>query len=112
MRSAALPVTLIVLGAIGIVWHFGWLPDVESLTALGLIGGGVLVLVMDRITKSSVVLGPTLIGVGVAIFAHDVYRLRWSLLISALLVLVGALMLVARSPAIPHRRGDPPSRER
>ena len=106
MRNAATPVTLIILGILGLIWYFGWLPDFDSITALALVLGGVAILVMDGITKSSVVLGPTLIAVGIAWWLHDQYRLRWTLLVSALLIVVGALMLIARQPGIPDKRGD------
>lgn len=108
MRTAALPITLIVLGAIGLIWYFGWLPDVESITALGFIVAGVLVLLMDRITKSSIVLGPALMAIGVGVWLHDAYHLRWSLLVPLFLVLLGILMLVARNPQIPERRQRTP----
>jgi hypothetical protein len=108
MRNAALPITLIVVGAIGVVWHLGWFPNVESVTALALAAAGVLILATDRITKSSVVLGPMLIAIGGAIWLHDTYGLRWWLLISVLLILLGSLMLVARDPRIPERRSPPP----
>jgi len=108
MRNASLPITLIVVGAIGVVWYFGWFPNVQSVTALALAGAGLLVLVTDRITKSSVVLGPTLIAVGGAIWLHDAYRMRWWLLVSVLLIVLGVLMLIARSPRIPERRAPPP----
>ena len=104
MRNASLPITLIVVGAIGVVWYFGWFPNVQSVTALALAAAGVLVLITDRITKSSVVLGPMLVAVGGAIWLHDAYRMRWWLLVSILLILLGVLMLVARSPRIPERR--------
>jgi hypothetical protein len=106
MRNAALPITLIVLGASGLVWYYGWLPDIESLTALGFVAGGVLVLAMDRVTKSSIVLGPALIAVGGGVWLHDAYRVRWSLLVPLFLILLGALMLVSRDPRIPDRRSD------
>ena len=105
MRNAALPVTLIVLGSLGLVWYYGWFPDFDAITTLGLIGGGVLILVMDGLTKSSVVLGPTLIAMGLAWWANDQYRARWSLLVPVLLIVIGLLMLVARHPSIPERRG-------
>ena len=108
MRNAALPITLIVVGAIGVVWHFGWFPNVEAITALALAAAGVLILATDRITKSSIVLGPMLIAVGGAIWLHDTYRLRWWLLMSLLLIVLGVLMLIARDPRIPDRRGPPP----
>ena len=95
-NNAALPITLIVVGVIGVVWYLGWFPNVESITALALAAAGVLILATDRITKSSIVLGPMLIAVGGAIWLHDTYRLRWWLLISVLLIIVGILMLIAR----------------
>jgi len=106
-NNAALPITLIVVGVIGVVWHFGWFPNVESITALALAAAGVLILATDRITKSSIVLGPMLIAVGGAIWLHDNYRLRWWLLISVLLIIVGILMLLARDPRIPEKRPAP-----
>lgn len=107
MRNAATPVTLIIIGILGLIWYFGWLPDFDSITALALVLGGVAILVMDGITKNSVVLGPTLIAVGIAWWLHDQYRMRWTLLVSALLIVIGLLMLVARHPRIPERRGNP-----
>lgn len=112
MRTAALPITLIVVGVLGVVWHFGWFPNVESVTALALVAAGVLILVTDRVTKSSIVLGPMLIAVGGSIWVHDTYRLRWWLLVSLLLILLGLLMLAARDSRIPERRqttSPPPS---
>ena len=104
MRHIAVPITLIVVGAIGVVWNFGWFPNVESVTALALATAGILILVTDRITKHSIVLGPMLIAVGGAIWVHDVSRLRWWLLVSLLLIILGVLMLIARDPRIPDRR--------
>lgn len=105
MRNAATPITLITIGVLGLIWYFGWLPDVDSVTSIALVAGGVAILAMDGITKSSVVLGPTLIGVGIAWWLHDQYRMRWTLLISVLLIFIGALMLLARHPRIPEKRG-------
>jgi hypothetical protein len=107
MRNASLPITLIVVGVIGVIWYFGWFPNVESVTALALAAAGVLILITDSITKSSIVLGPMLIAVGASVWLHDVYRLRWWLLISLLLIVLGALMLIARDPRIPERRTPP-----
>ena len=107
MRNAATPITLIIIGILGLIWYFGWLPDFDSITALALVLGGVAILVMDGITKNSVVLGPTLIAVGIAWWLHDQYRMRWTLLVSALLIVIGVLMLIARHPRIPEKRGDP-----
>jgi hypothetical protein len=108
MRDAALPVTLIVVGLAWLAWQLGWFPDVDWIIAVGFIVGGIAVLVIDGITKSSIVLGPFLAGVGIAWWLHDVERVRWAVLIPTLLVLLGALMLVSRHRAIPERRGERP----
>jgi drug/metabolite transporter (DMT)-like permease len=81
---------------------------VESVTALALVAAGALVLITDRITKSSIVLGPMLMAVGACVWLHDVYRLRWWLLVSVLLILLGVLMLVARDSRIPEHRAPRP----
>ena len=104
MRNAATPITLIVIGVLGLVWYFGWFPDFDAITSIALIAGGVIIIAMDGITKNSVVLGPTLIAVGIAWWLHDHYRLRWTLLVSVLLIVLGGLMLLARSPKIPEKR--------
>ncbi|HVF65250.1 MAG TPA: hypothetical protein VNE58_14755 [Casimicrobiaceae bacterium] len=104
MRDAGLPVTLIVVGLAWLAWRFSWFPDLDWIVAFGLIVGGVAVLVLDRITKSSVVIGPFLIGVGVAWALHERYRVGWGVLVPTLLVLLGVLMLVARHPRIPVKR--------
>jgi hypothetical protein len=107
MRNVALPVTLIVVGVLGVVWYYGWFPNIESVTALALVAAGVVILITDRITKHSIVLGPMLIAVGACVWLHDAYRLRWWLLVSILLILLGVLMLVARGPRIPEHRMRP-----
>lgn len=107
MRNAATPITLIVIGALGLVWYLGWVPDFDAITSIALIAGGIAIMAIDGITKNSVVLGPTLIAVGIAWWLHDQYRLRWTLLVSVLLIVIGALMLLARSPKIPEKRDKP-----
>ena len=111
MRNAALPITLIIVGVLGVVWYLGWFPNIESITALALVAAGVLILITDRITKSSIVLGPMLIAVGASVWVHDTYRLRWWLLVSILLIVLGVLMLIARDPRIPEQRlpAQPPA---
>jgi hypothetical protein len=111
MRDAGLPVTLIVVGLVWLAWHFRLFPDVDWIIAVGLVVGGIAVLIFDGLTKSSVVIGPFLIGVGIAWALHERYRVGWTVLIPALLVWLGVLMLVARSPRFPDRRvrrGSPP----
>jgi hypothetical protein len=104
MKDAALPITLIVVGALWLAWHFGWFPDVDWIVAAGLVLGGIAIIAVDGFTKSSVVVGPFMIAAGIAWAVHDRRNLTWSVLIPALLIVLGVLMLIARHPSIPMSR--------
>jgi hypothetical protein len=105
MRNASLPVALIAVGAAWLLWYFRLFPDIDWIIALGLAGGGVAILVIDGITKTSVVAGPFLIAAGVAWLVHDRFRVSFMVLIPSLLIVLGVLLLIARLPAIPERSG-------
>ena len=105
MRDAGLPVTLIVVGLVWLAWQFRIFPDIDWIIAAGLVAGGIAVLVFDGVTKSSVVIGPFLMATGGAWALHEFQRVEWKYLIPTLLVVLGALMLVARNPGIPERKG-------
>jgi hypothetical protein len=102
MRDATLPIILIVLGAAWLLNSLHWLPDVQWLWILGLSGSGVAILVLDGLTKSSVVTGPLLILAGILSFFHQYHELGWRFIIPIMLIAVGVLMLVARSPSLPE----------
>ena len=104
MKDASLPITLIVVGLVWLVWHFRLFPDIDWVIALGFAAAGVAVMVFDGINKNSIVIGPILIAMGGAWALNDRYRVSWSLLIPAMLVLLGVLMLIARNPSIPDKQ--------
>jgi chromate transport protein ChrA len=108
MRDASLPVALIVVGLGWLLWEFRLFPDVDWIISLCFVVGGVLVLALDGINKNSVVIGPFLVGIGVAWFVHDRYYMPWRIIVPGLLVWLGVLMLVARSQRIPDRSPAPP----
>ena len=103
MRDASLPVTLIVVGLGWLLWEFRLFPDVDWIISLGFVAGGVLVLVLDGINRNSVVIGPFLVAIGVAWFVHDRYAASWRLIVPVMLVVLGALMLIARSRHVRNR---------
>ena len=113
MRGAAIPVALIVFGTAGLAWYYDLFPDLDTLIAAGLAGGGVAVLIFEGVNKTSVVSGPSLIAAGSAWALNDHRGVSWLALIPAMFVVVGVLMLVARSRAIPERsaRRDAAARE-
>ena len=110
MKDASLPITLIIVGLVWLAWHFHFFPDVDWVIALGFIAAGIGVLVIERINKNSIVTGPLLIAIGIAWALHDQYRVSWSVMIPVILILLGVLMLVARSPRIPERPGPAPNK--
>ena len=104
MKDASLPVTLIAVGLGWLLWEFRLFPDVDWIISLGFIAAGAAVMAIDGINKNSVVIGPFLIAIGVAWLLHDRYATQWRYISPAMLVLLGALMLVARSSKVPERR--------
>jgi len=108
MRDAGLPVTLIVVGLVWLAWQFRLFPDIDWVIAAGLVAGGIAVMIFDGVTKSSVVIGPFLMATGAAWALHELQRVEWKFLIPGLLVVLGTLMLVARRPGIPERKGQKP----
>jgi len=108
MRDASLPVTLIVVGLGWLLWEYRLFPDVDWIIGVGFIAGGIAVMVLDGINKNSIVIGPFLIAIGIAWLAHDRYGIHWRFIIPVMLVLLGALMLAARSSRVPERRGRAP----
>jgi hypothetical protein len=104
VKDAALPVILIVLGAGWLLNSLHLLPGVHWLWILGLAGAGIGILLLDGLTKSSVVVGPLLILAGVLSFARLYYDLEWRFIIPVMLIAAGLCMLIARSPAIPESR--------
>ena len=104
MRNASLPITLIVVGVAWLLWYYRLFPDIDWIIAAGLVAGGIAIFVLDGLTKTSVVTGPFLIAAGIAWTLHDRARVSWFVLLPALLIILGVLMLVARSPKIPESR--------
>ena len=108
MRDASLPVTLIVVGLGWLLWEFRLFPDVDWIISLAFVAAGAAVLAIDGINKNSVVVGPFLIAIGLAGLLHDRYGTHWRFIVPVMHVLLGALMLVARSTKVPERRARRP----
>ena len=104
MKDAALPVLLIIIGGAWLLKNLNWLPEVHWLWILGFIGAGVAILMLDGITKSSVVAGPMLILAGVLSFLRQYHALEWRFIIPIMLIGIGMFMLIARALSILESR--------
>lgn len=107
MKGAGLPIVLIVLGGGWLLHSLHWLPDVQLVWILGLVAAGIAVLLLDGVTKSSVVAGPMLILAGVLAFLREYHNLGWRFIVPIMLICWGVTMLVARLPSIPLSRNLP-----
>lgn len=104
MRDATLPVVLIVGGLALLGWNFGWIPNWSTLVALAFIGSGVAVLVLDGITRKSVVAGSILIAVGIGWYGYFALGWRSRLVIPLLMIFSGFMMLIARYAPLPDAK--------
>ncbi len=102
-QSVSGPVILITLGSIWFLKSTALLPDTASLLALLLAMTGVMLFFMDGLNKSTLVSSPMLIYSGAAVYFFDSAALRMSHVLSLGMVLLGILMLFARSDLIPER---------
>jgi hypothetical protein len=109
MRDSVFPITLIAAGAVWLLFNLDWVPSFDWVVTLVLIGSGVGILVLEGVTKKSVVGGPLLIALGVTWFLHFHFGVRWRFLAPSLFIVTGALMLVARMPTVPEIRQSGPA---
>lgn len=111
MRDSVFPIALIAAGAVWLLFNLDWVPSFDWVVTLILIGSGVAILILEGITKKSVVGGPLLIALGATWFLHFHFGVRWRFLAPSLFIAAGILMLVARMAAVPAIRKHGPAQE-
>lgn len=104
MRDSILPVALIAAGVAWLLFNLDWIPSFDWVVTLVLIGSGIAILILEGITKKSVVGGPLLIALGAAWLLHFHFDARWRILAPSLFIITGGLMLVARLAIVPESR--------
>ncbi|GGY21884.1 hypothetical protein [Paludibacterium paludis] len=102
-QSLAAPIVLITLGSAWFLKSTSLLPDTATLLALLLAATGVLLIIVDGLNKSTLVSAPMLVYGGAAVYYYDSASLRMSHVLSLGMVLLGILLLFARSDRIPER---------
>ena len=108
MRDSVFPITLIAAGAAWLLFNLDWVPSFDWIITLILAGSGIAILILEGVTKKSLVGGSLLIALGAAWFLHFHFGVRWRILAPSLFITAGVLMLVARMAAVPaYRKGSP-----
>ncbi|STZ75445.1 hypothetical protein [Bergeriella denitrificans] len=101
--SLALPLFLIIFGAVWLLKSTGILPATATLVAAGIAVAGIAVLVVDGINKQSIVSGPLLVYIGAAVYLRHAYWVAYSPLFALGMMLLGVLLLISRSSIVPHK---------
>jgi len=107
MRRVVAPLFLI---AIGVGWLLSAkqvLPGVSWIWVLLLGTAGLSVLLVGRLTRSSLIVGPFLILWGTASFLRQTGRIPAEVEVPSLIIALGVLLLVARFAPLPEA-GVPP----
>lgn len=108
--SLALPLFLILFGAVWFLKTTGILPPTATLIAFGLGIAGAAVLIIDGVNKQSIVSGPMLMYIGAAVYLKHHYWIGYSPLIALGMVVLGFLLLLSRSNIIPYKMPKQPDR--
>ena len=103
--SHVLPLVLIIFGAVWFLSSTDILPTTATLLALALVLGGLALLLLDGINTQSIVHGPMLMYIGAAVYLRDQMFVAFAPLTALGMMLLGALMLLARSGIVPQKYG-------
>lgn len=101
MRNATLPVILIAGGLALLGWNYGWIPNWNTLVAVALVSAGVAILLLDGLTKQSLVAGPVLIAMGIGWYGFFDLGWRARLIVPLLMIFAGFMLLAARFAPLP-----------
>jgi hypothetical protein len=103
-KTLVLPILIITLGAGWLLTTLGVVPGVDWVWTLGLAVTGLLTLAAGGLDKVTIVVGPFLLAASCLSLLRQTDRLRVDVEVPILVILAGALLLIARVPAIPAPR--------
>ncbi len=102
--SLAFPLFLIIAGTIWLLRSLNLFPATSDIIAAVLALTGVCIFILEGMNKQTLVVAPTLIYIGGAIYAYERYPISLSTIFAAGMIVSGCLMLLARSDVIPDSR--------
>jgi hypothetical protein len=114
-KAAFLPLLLITFGVGWLLTSLGIAPRIDWIWTLGIGTVGLLTLAFGGLNKFTVVVGPFLILSSVFAYLRQLGMLRFEVEAPLLVIVFGALLLVAQMPGIPIPNWivkDPPSNQK
>ncbi len=100
-KTLVFPLLFMAVGTGWLLTTLGVVPGVNWVWTLGLAILGLLTFIIFGLDKISCVLGPFLIASSTFSVLRQTDRLHFDLEVPILVIIAGALMLVARLPAVP-----------
>ena len=100
-KMLLLPILLITIGVGWLLSTLGIVPSIDWVWTLGLAVVGLLTFVFGGIDKVTVVIGPFFIIASCLSILRQTNRLDLDIEIPILVILVGILLLIARTSAVP-----------
>lgn len=100
-KTLIVPLLMIAVGAGWLLTAIGLAPGIDWVWTLGLATVGLLTFAVGGFDKFSVVTGPFFLAASVVSVLRQTGRLAIDVEVPILTILLGVLLLVARSPAIP-----------
>lgn len=101
MRDLAIPILIITIGVGWLLATLGVMPGVVWVWTLGLAAAGVLTVVLGGWNKVTAVTAPLLIAASIFSVLRQTGRLSLDHEVPILVILLGVLLIVARSKSIP-----------
>lgn len=100
-KAAFLPILLITFGVGWLLTSLGIVPDIEWIWTLGLGAVGLLTFWFGGVNKFTIVVGPFLLISSALSVLRQTGNLRFEVEAPLLVIVFGALLLVAQSPKVP-----------
>lgn len=102
--SLFFPLFLIAVGGLWFLRSMDLIPNTSTIFSIAFVAVGLISLILEGLTKSSVVSAPVFIYCGIAIYITEANYLTLSSVIGLGIFIFGICLLIARTDILPDRR--------
>jgi len=99
--TLVVPLSLISIGTGWLLTAMGIAPQIDWVWTLGLLSTGLLTLAIGGFNKVTVVIGPFFLLTSCLSVLRQTEQLAWNVEVPVLVIALGILLLIARSPLVP-----------